>query len=72
MEHQTLLGLLIDIRDHEGERTGVLGLSYMNVRPGLVSLLARGDEAMYERMGFEYVRPKGLKNCVMRIVVTPR
>ena len=36
------------------------------------SFLYNATRPVYERMGFEYVRPKGLKNCVMRIVVTPR
>jgi class 3 adenylate cyclase len=42
--------LVIPLFDPLGEPIGVLGLAYMGVRPGLVSLLARGDEAMYERM----------------------
>jgi class 3 adenylate cyclase len=42
--------LVAPLRDASGDLTGVLGLGYMSVRPGLVSLLARGDEAMYERM----------------------
>ena len=32
-------------------------------------LAATGDNAartLYERAGFEYLRPKGLRNCVMR------
>jgi GNAT superfamily N-acetyltransferase len=31
-----------------------------------VSVLYDGTRALYERVGFEYVRPKGLRNCVMR------
>ena len=27
---------------------------------------------LYERLGFTYVRPKGLKNCVMSIEVPAR
>lgn len=38
------------IHDERDERIGLLGLSYMGFRPTLVSLLARGDQAMYERM----------------------
>jgi class 3 adenylate cyclase len=38
------------IHDEEGNRVGAWANSYMAVRPNLVSLLARGDEAMYERM----------------------
>ena len=42
--------LAMPLRDDIGGFIGVLALGYMSVRPGLVSLLARGDEAMYERM----------------------
>jgi len=31
-----------------------------------VSVLYDGTRALYERAGFRYVRPKGLRNCVMR------
>jgi hypothetical protein len=34
-----------------------------------VSVLYSSTRALYERAGFSYVRPKGLRNCVMRIVV---
>jgi GNAT superfamily N-acetyltransferase len=34
-----------------------------------VSVLYNGTRALYERAGFSYVRPKGLRNCVMRRVV---
>ena len=37
-----------------------------------VSVLYNATRALYERAGFEYVRPKGLKNCVMRRTVAPR
>jgi predicted acetyltransferase len=30
------------------------------------SFLYNGTRGLYERVGFEYVRPKGLRNCVMR------
>ena len=36
------------------------------------SFLYNATRPVYERMGFEYVRPKGLKNCVMRTTVAPR
>jgi GNAT superfamily N-acetyltransferase len=36
------------------------------------SFLYNATRPVYERMGFEYVCPKGLKNCVMRTVVPPR
>ena len=34
-----------------------------------VSVLYNGTRALYERAGFSYLRPKGTRNCVMRIVV---
>jgi GNAT superfamily N-acetyltransferase len=33
------------------------------------SFLYNGTRTLYEQAGFSYVRPKGQKNCVMRIVV---
>ena len=42
--------LLMGLHDEEDRRIGAMALFSMGVRPGLVSLLARGDEAMYERM----------------------
>ena len=35
-----------------------------------VSVLYNGTRALFERAGFSYVRPKGMKNCVMRRTVT--
>ena len=35
------------------------------------SFLNNGTRALYERLGFTYDRPKGLKNCVMVTVVAP-
>jgi GNAT superfamily N-acetyltransferase len=35
------------------------------------SFLYNGTRRLYERLGFTYVRPKGLKNCVMTIEVPP-
>ena len=35
------------------------------------SFLYNGTRALYERLGFTYDRPKGLKNCVMVTVVEP-
>jgi GNAT superfamily N-acetyltransferase len=35
------------------------------------SFLYNGTRRLYERLGFAYVRPKGLKNCVMVIDVPP-
>lgn len=42
--------LIIAIRDDKGAQVGALMLSFMSVRPNLLTLLARGDESMYERM----------------------
>lgn len=36
------------------------------------SFLYNGTRRLYERLGFAYVRPKGLKNCVMSIEVPAR
>jgi GNAT superfamily N-acetyltransferase len=36
------------------------------------SFLYNGTRRLYERLGFTYVRPKGLKNCVMAIEVPAR
>jgi GNAT superfamily N-acetyltransferase len=33
------------------------------------SFLYNGTRRLYERLGFTYVRPKGLKNCVMTLTV---
>ncbi len=38
-------------------------------RFGFVFQFAEGTRRLYERLGFTYVRPKGLKNCVMSIEV---
>jgi GNAT superfamily N-acetyltransferase len=35
------------------------------------SFLYNGTRSLYERVGFQYVRPKGLRNCVMRRSVGP-
>jgi len=31
-----------------------------------VSVLYDGSRSLFERAGFSYVRPKGMRNCVMR------
>ena len=36
-----------------------------------VSVLYNSTRALYERAGFEYIRAKGKRNCVMRAVVPP-
>lgn len=35
------------------------------------SFLYNGTRRLYERLGFRYDRPKGLKNCVMVTTVDP-
>ena len=35
-----------------------------------VSVLYNGTRALFEEAGFSYVRPKGMRNCVMRIEVS--
>ena len=35
-----------------------------------VSVLYNGSRSIFERAGFSYVRPKGMKNCVMRIEIS--
>ena len=42
--------LFTRLRDANGAPVGAIALTYLGLRPTLVSLLARGDEAMYERM----------------------
>ena len=42
--------LLTGLRDRDGNLRGVVCVSQMGVRPTLVSLLARGDERMFDRM----------------------
>ena len=42
--------LQIGVRDRDGGLLGVVCVSQMGLRPTLVSLLARGDERMFERM----------------------
>ena len=43
---------------------------YPHDTPGKkVSVLYNATRALYERAGFEYVRPKGKRNCVMRRTV---
>jgi hypothetical protein len=35
-----------------------------------VSVLYNATRSLYERAGFDYLRPKGKRNCVMRRVVS--
>jgi class 3 adenylate cyclase len=56
--------LLTPVRDETGAFVGVVVFGYMSVRPGLVSLLARGDEAMYERMA-KLVEPQSHTGAIL-------
>ena len=48
--------------------------TYPRDAPGKTSasFLYNGVRPMFEKAGFAYVRPKGTKNCIMRLTVTPR
>ena len=46
----TVNGLFMRLNDDSGELVGWLAVFFMDIRPNLLVLLARGDEQMYERM----------------------
>jgi class 3 adenylate cyclase len=52
------------VLDENGDVVGAWAVTYMAVRPNLVSLLARGDEAMYERMA-KLVEPGRRQAAIM-------
>jgi class 3 adenylate cyclase len=54
----------IQIHDDAGDLIGWLCLSYMGVRPNLLTLLARGDQEMYERMA-ALVEPSSRRAAVL-------
>jgi class 3 adenylate cyclase len=56
--------LAMPLNDARGALVGVLILGYMSVRPGLVALLARGDEDMYERMA-KLVEPASREAAIL-------
>ncbi len=56
--------LATPLRDDKGAFIGVLVMGYMSFRAGLVSLLARGDEAMYERMA-NLVEPESHEAAIL-------
>lgn len=56
--------LAAPIRSDDGELLGAVAIGYAGLRPGLVSLLARGDEAMYERMA-KLVEPASRQGAVL-------
>jgi class 3 adenylate cyclase len=42
--------LVIELRDDAGSRIGSIAITNQGLRPTLLAMLSRGDEAMYERM----------------------
>lgn len=56
--------LVNPLRDENGTFFGALVLGYMSLRPGLVSLLSRGDEAMYERMA-RLIEPQSHEGAIL-------
>jgi class 3 adenylate cyclase len=52
------------VRREDGEPDGILVLMFMDVRPNLVALLARGDEEMYERMA-RLVDPRSRQAAIL-------
>lgn len=56
--------MAVPLRDDAGTPVGAVLLGYMGVRPALVSLLARGDEAMYERMA-KLVEPQSHQGAIL-------
>lgn len=63
------LGGVLDLVAHAG---GGVVEGYPQDTPGKrESVLYNGTRALFERAGFDYVRPKGMKHCVMRTTVAP-
>ena len=56
--------LVMPLLDDAGAFLGTFFLGFIALRPGLVSLLARGDENMYERMA-KLVEPRSREAAVM-------
>lgn len=56
--------LVAPLRQDDGALSGIVLLGYMSVRPGLVSLLARGDEEMYERMA-KLIEPRSYEGAIL-------
>jgi GNAT superfamily N-acetyltransferase len=61
----------VDLIAHAGGGT-VEGYPHDTTEGRKVSVLYNSTRALYEREGFSYVRPKGLRNCVMRKAVARR
>ena len=58
----------VDLIAHAGGGT-VEGYPHDTTEGKKVSVLYNSTRSLYEREGFSYVRPKGMRNCVMRKVV---
>lgn len=56
--------IVMPLYDGDRDFIGALVLGYMALRPGLVSLLARGDETMYERMA-TLVEPASREGAIL-------
>ena len=56
--------LFVSLRDEDGEFAGCLMVSVMAVRPNLMTLLARGNEQMYERMA-RLVEPRARQAAIL-------
>ena len=56
--------LAMPLSDDAGAFLGVFILGFISLRPGLVSLLARGDETMYERMA-KLVEPSSREAAIL-------
>ncbi len=61
----------VDLIAHAGGGT-VEGYPHDTTEGKKMSVLYNSTRALYEREGFSYVRPKGLRNCVMRKAVARR
>jgi class 3 adenylate cyclase len=57
-------GLILRLNDEGGELIGWVCLFFMDIRPNLLVLLARGDEQMYERMA-KLVNPGPRQAAIM-------
>ena len=56
--------LAAPIRSEDGDLMGAVAIGYAGLRPGLVSLLARGEEEMYERMA-KLVEPTSRQGAIL-------
>ena len=55
---------VLQVRDEQGEPIGIVVIMFMDVRPNLMTLLARGDEEMYERMA-RLVDPRSRQGAIL-------